>query len=66
MQSYNALIYQSIPGGTPEEKFNSLQKMKELLAMVAYPRRGVDDYLEIEDVAYAIQDVFSLEDLSAD
>lgn len=65
MQSYNALIYESIPGNTPEEKFNNLQRMKELLLMIAYPRRGVDDNLTILDVAITTQAFFTIEDLQA-
>lgn len=64
MQNYNYLINESIPGRTPEEKFNNLQHMKEILLSVAYPRRGVDDRKTLDDIALIVQSIFDLDDLT--
>jgi hypothetical protein len=63
MESYWSLIQNSIPGDTPEEKYNNLRVMKYVLMMVAYPRRGGDDSKTIQDIANAIQAVFSVDEL---
>lgn len=63
MQSYNQLIDEELPGVTPQEKYENLQAMKKILVAVAYPRRGIDDKITIQDVADIIQSHFAFEDL---
>lgn len=63
MISYNVLIDKELPGNAPQEKYDNLMAMKNILLMAAYPRRGADDGLELIDIAVMIQQKFKLEEL---
>lgn len=63
MQNYSRLIEDELPGSTPEEKHNSLCLMKKFLAMVAYPKYGIENHQTLDDIAVSIQVCFTVEDL---
>ncbi len=66
MQNYSRLIEEELPGSTPQAKFDSLQLMKKCLAMVAYPKYGIENHQTLDDIATTIQVCFTREDLDSD
>jgi len=55
MQNYNNLIYDSLKGETPKEKYEYLRNMQQLLHEVAFPGRGTDaEKWQIMDVVEKI------------
>ena len=58
------LIKNNIPGETPKEKYEKLLKMKDILILIAFPRRGTyEEQYGIQDIADLIILNFTIDDL---
>ena len=58
MESYQKLTLEMIPGQTPREKYESLEKMVALLNALAYPRRGTEEEtMTIEQAAGKAEEI---------
>jgi hypothetical protein len=65
MIAYTSLISANIPGNTPRAQYEYLEGMKSILRSIAYPRRGsIEEEMDINAFAAAIQHLFSAEDLA--
>jgi len=64
MTAYDALIFHSLPGDSPAEKYEAITEMKLLLLRIAYPREGTrDQYTTLCEFAMEIQEIFPAETL---
>jgi hypothetical protein len=67
MQNYETLILEALGEGTPREKYERLEAMKNLLSAIGFPRRGTwEEHMGITTAAEHAQKILKTIDIDSE